>query len=308
MSLIAQLSKNVANLSTEINYWFVRTDYGDNFDTYYENGFIAIGWNYITLQEIQGNDLGRMREKILKNEKFDPDAKRTKGKITGIINKLINFVELKKGDVVVIPSRNSSRYAFGIIEDDKVYTVTEPLYKCEHYKRRKVKWLEAKNMNDLDPHFYRMRLTQHSISKINDYSQYIDNVVRTLYVRDNSAHFVLDIKTEEDINVDSLLSLIQSFKSLSVEINSHFKLNEDIGKYSIKLNLQSPGQIEFKLPYGRTLIILALLVNISCGGNKANNKVEPELDKFIKVHQKELTDIKKTLEDLEADKDKINSL
>ena len=160
--VVDNLVKEVQEISEQTSYWFVRTDYGQYFDIYFENGFIAIGWDNITLEEIQKEDSKEsVRKKILISEGLDSSLPKTKGKITSIINKLQTFVNLKKGDVIIMPSRNSSRYAFGIVESSIVDINIDKGSGCDYHKRKKVKWICTKTMAELDPHFYTMRFTQH---------------------------------------------------------------------------------------------------------------------------------------------------
>lgn len=306
--IIDELVKQVAEISNETDYWFVRTDYGQYFETYVDNGFIAIGWNNITLEELQNPNLvDKIRNKLIISENLDESLPKTKGIVTGIINKLKSFIDLKKGDVIIIPSRNSSRYAFGIVQETQIFIDNEQSNDCEYYKRKKINWVTTKSMSQLDPNFYKMRFTQHSISKIDDYSVYIDNVINSLYIKNDNAHFVIDIKTQKDINVISLISLIDNIQLLINDINVHFNLNEQIDKNSIRLNLQSPGQIEFKLPVGKSLITLATILSLTCCNSEPHKSNSPEIDTFVEAKTDTINNIRKSMIDLEVNKDKINS-
>lgn len=306
--IVDELIKKVSELSSKTAYWFVRTDYGEHFETYYENGFIAIGWNDITLEELKDpNSVDKIRVKLNKSENFDTSQKNTKGKQTKIINKLNAFVNLKKGDIIIIPSKNSNRYAFGIIESSNVYIDTDKKFECEYYKRKKVKWVALRHTSELDPNFYSMRFTQHTISTINDYSSYIDNVISSLYIKNNNTHFVIDIKTNKDINVNSLLTLIDGIQSLTSSINDYFKLNEEIDKNAIRLHLQSPGQIEFKSFGGKSLIILVAILSLTCCSSPNPQLRSPEMNTFVENQQVTINQIRDSLIELEADKEKINA-
>jgi restriction system protein len=306
--IINELVKKVSEISSGVDYWFVRTDYGKYFETFYNNGFIAIGWNEVTLEELKSGNLNeQLRSKIINIEKLDPSKSTTKGRVTTTINKLNNFVNLKKGDVIIIPSRNSSRYAFGVVSSGKVIIDNNKTNDCDFYKRKEVNWITIKNINDLDPNFYRMRITQHTISKVGDYSDYIDNVIKKLYIKNDNTHFVLDIKTQKDINLTSLVSLIDNIQLLVNEINSSFNLDEQIEKSSIRLNLQSPGQIEFKVPVGKSLITLATILSLTCCNNEHQEIKSVELNNFVNTHIDTIEKINNSMNELEVDKEKINS-
>lgn len=310
--IFEELIKSVEKVESEKGYWFVRTDSGENFQTFIDNEFIGIGWNEISLDDLNKLDPESIKVKIAKIEKLDLSISNNKGRVTSALNKLLIFKNFKKGDLIIIPSENSSHYAFGVIDDDGIYTDTKLSNSCDYYKRRKIKWLEVKNVNTLDPIFYRIKNTRHAISDIKDYQNYIDNVTNNLYLKEGYAHYVMEILTKEDINVDSLLTLIKSIKILSNEINKDFNLNEDVSETSIRLNLQSPGRIEFKLPSGKTLIILATIVGIlsGCAPDKTllSASDTKKCEKFVAVHDQTIKDIEKSMEELNVKKEEIKNL
>lgn len=305
--IIDDIVKQVTEISTKTDYWFVRTDYGDYFETYFKNNFIAIGWNNITLEDLKKLDNESIRKKIATSEKLDPTKPKTKAKVTSILNKLNSFVKLKKDDIIVMPSRNSSRYAFGIVQNSNVFIENDNLNECKYNKRKKIKWIIEKPTSQLDPNFFTMRFTQHTISKIDDYSMFIDNVISSLYMKNNNAHFVLDINTSKEINVNSLISLIDNIQLLINNINKKFNLHEQIDRNSIRLNLQSPGQIEFKLPIGKSLITAATILSLTCCSENYQKSNSTEINKFIEVNTDTINKIKNSMNELEADKEKINS-
>jgi len=305
--IIDYLVNQVKEIPTKTDYWFVRTDDGKYFETFLKNGFIGIGWNEITLEEIKkGKSSNSLREKIIKSEKLDSSEPSTKGKVTTIINKLTNFVNLKKGDVIVIPSNSSSRLAFGVIEDSKIYLDIDKSNKCNFIKRKKVNWIVVKNMSELDPNFYTIKVSRHTISKVDDYSVFIDSVISSLFIKEDNAHFVLDIKTKKEINVNTLIALINNIQFLTKEINSKFLLGEEIDSNSIRLNLQSPGKIEFKLFSGKSLITLVALLSLTCC-NESDDSTNTELDSFIATNKVVLEEINQAMDELEVDKQRINS-
>src|SRR5690606_34959765 len=129
----------------------------------------GIGWNEISLSDLRSRTVFDVKERIAQTQGIDRNLKKGKSEITSIYNKLKKFDSLKKGDVVVIPSANSTRLAFGQIEDDRAYPDIENVSTCPYHKRRRVKWLQVKHLSDLDPFFYEMKSNRHSISDINRY-------------------------------------------------------------------------------------------------------------------------------------------
>lgn len=309
---VTTLIEKVEEIEGGKGYWFIRTESGKYFETFYENQFIAIGWNEISLENLSRMPPSAIKEKIgtIKSENIEPDTAKGKGKITAIYNKLRKFENLRKGDLIIIPSYSSSRLAFGTIQDSKIYVETGDLNGCEFYKRKKVKWLTIENLKDLDSVFYKLIVSRHAMSDVKRYEDYIDNVTNTLYLKNGFAHYVLYINTREDININSLLNLMASVKTLNEQINSFFDLNEDVDSSSIRLNLQSPGKIELKIRKGITLAILGAVLALAVVPdmeNKISDEEKTELNSFIEVNQDTISKINKAIIDLEIDREKINS-
>ena len=307
-----QLFNSVTEIKPSKGYWFIRTDSGQHFEEFYKDGFIGIGWNYITVDDLKSLSLSSLKDKIATNEKLDMSLKRSKGKATAIYNKVNRFKDLKKGDLVIIPSRGSSRFAFGVIEDSAIVVVADPKGDCIYRKRRKVKWLESKTLGALDPMFYKLTASQHAISNVKKYQNYIDSETENLYLKDGFGHFVFDVKSKDDINVDTLIKFIDSVRTLTEQINLDFGFNEDISKSTIKLNLQSPGKINFKTPVGKSIVILAAVLALSNGCDIDPQKLpadaKKQIDITVKVHKDTIDAVNKSFKELDGNMDKINSI
>jgi len=308
------------------NYWFVRTDNGFNFDAFTNNNFIGIGWNEITVHNIQNLSKEEIKRKISRTEglkrdgtlKINLNTPEGKSKATAIYNKLIRFKNLKKGDIIICPSKKGSRLAFGVISDNILQSNAEPQDLCEYYKRRNVNWLSIKNFGNLDPMFYQIKTTRHAISDVKKYHPYIDKVINTVFIKNNFGHYIVDIKTQNSINTETLLAFIKSTNDLLSIINEKLLFGENIDDSSIKLNLQSPGTIEYIIAGGKTILIYAALMSqISCGiedaeaNNPANipneTPVEQLVYKVMTENTEIVNDITKAMTELEVDGNKINS-
>lgn len=260
----SDLSISIKEIPSSMGYWFVRTNDGTYFETFTKNDFIAIGWNLISLEDLNKSDK-ELRDKIIRIEKFDSTKKGTTGKVTSIINKLKNFRNLKQGDRIIVPSNSSSRLAFGIVEDSVVYTDVNESHDCTFHKRRKVNWVTIKNMTELDPNFFQIKISRHSISNIKQHSVFIDKVYDSLFIKNNQTHFVIDIKTKSDINLKSLIELMSLIQKLVENINRELGYDESADDISVRLNLQSPGLIEIIKPIGKPLRIAVLAISLqSC--------------------------------------------
>ncbi|WP_196887169.1 hypothetical protein [Aureivirga sp. CE67] len=293
------------------NYWFVRTDKGVNFDIFTTNGFVGIGWNDIELSDLIPVNEHATKRKIALVENLDIDESSDKSKITSIYNKLIRFNSLSKGDVIVSPSRKSKRIAFGVVESENCYWEENPNDFCEHKKRVKVNWVLTKNFNTLDSMFYKIKGSRHSISDIKGYAPFIDKEMNTFYFKDNSGHYVVDVRSSNDINTFALVEFIYQTNNFLSIINEEFDFQESIDDSSIKLNVQSPGKIEFKMPGGKTMLLLTILIPILGGCEDAVSETPDELKSKLKniveKHPDKSNELKKAMDELEVKYDSINS-
>ena len=143
-------------------------------------------------------------------------------------------------------------------------------------------------MSELESKFYEIKISQHSISQITKYANYIDRVMSSFYFKNNSGNFVLHVNQEGDINLNDLLELMQQNKLLLQTINNFFELDENIEESSIKVNLQSKGTITYNVPVGKSLATLCLIITLcSCGqADDTHHEVNGKpVSKFVEVHK-----------------------
>jgi len=172
----------------------------------------------------------------------------------------------------------------------------------EFKKRRKVKWLEIQNTSKLNPIFYKVKSNQHTISDITPYAPFIDQVMGVLFRKNGKMHYVLDIKKTGDIAFEDLQFFMNNVKTLLVKINETFNFNESIDDFSVKINLQSPGSLEFIKKTGKSLAVLAfILATTSCGRNQRNNNSDETIQTFMKENAEILKDTDEVIHKLQID-------
>lgn len=335
-------------LEAEKDYWFIRTSKGKNFEPFKNQGFIGIGWDYITTQDLRDKTEFEIKEKIATNYEengiiigLDSRTQSGKSKITSIYNKIKRFEALAEGDLIIIPSKSSEFLAFGYISDNLIFNKFDDR-NCNLIKRRKVNWIVTKRLNELDPIFYKIIFSKHAVSKLNGYAQYIDKVISNVFIKDDQSHLVLDVKTAENIPVEILYGMISSVRQLTALINDEFQLGDSLDDNAIKLNLQSPGNIEFIYKRGKALLVLSLILSvpivISCSNpssritaspsavteEKARNIIivrdtinaKSELSQedkegtinFIEVNYDTISEAKHQMDVLEVNVEKLNSI
>ncbi|WP_300569191.1 hypothetical protein [Flavobacterium sp.] len=122
--------------------------------------------------------------------------------------------------------------------------------------------------------FYKIVYSKHAISTLNDYSSFIDKVISSAFIKDDVSHLVFNIRDNRDIDDGALANLMSDIKSLTSIFNHDLELN-DLNQSSIRLNVQSPGAIEFLYRHSKSLILVGWLLTvpmvISCSHTRGEN-------------------------------------
>ncbi|MDP2187855.1 MAG: hypothetical protein Q8J69_04145 [Sphingobacteriaceae bacterium] len=262
---LERLNIEIANISDKTKYWLIRTDKGQNFHTFVENGFVGIGWNTITTNVLQNKSVEEIKLMISKDPDIGQrgaDLSTAKGKslVTSTLNKIKLFQNMKFGDVVIIPSAGGEIMAFGEINDDEIFTETGN--DCSYSKRRKVSWITKVDFKDLDSKFLKFRPMWSAITDVSNYNPYIDRVMYPLFVRGSRSHLILNHTTHNELNLVSFNEFVSEFRILLKRINEDFELNEDIDQIFIKINVQSKGLAEI-IKVGQSLLILSIMLQLS---------------------------------------------
>lgn len=300
---ISEILKKVEKVNTESNYWFIRTDYGSLFESFLAEKYIAIGWDFVTLNDLKNSTEDEIKSRIAKKEDYDLSSMSGKMKATTSYNKLKTFIEAKKDDIIVAPSRNSDRLAFGRIVDDKPY---EAVNAKNFIKRRKVEWFEVKQMDDLNPIFFQVKMNQHTISNINRFAPHIDRVIGNLFKKGDNTHYVLNIEQTDDINFDDLTLLMDNIKTLVKKINKEFEFDDNLDEFYVKISLQSKGSLEL-IKNGKSLAVLAYVIFLSSCGNLDNEK-DKEIKSFIDSNRATINSTSKVLDTLKANKQEFTQV
>lgn len=308
---LGSLLNKIEIVSDRKNYWLVRTNKGILFEEYLNGNFIALGWDYLTSDQLTTLSKEEIKMKIAKNENLDITKTEDKIKITTSYNKLMTFLNLKKEDIVLIPSRNSDRIAFGKVVDNKIYEDKNKLEEGTFFKRRKIQWLEIKNIDDLNPIFYQIKSNQHSISNIDRFEPFINRVVENLYIKNDTTHFVLKIEKEDDINFQDLNTLMENVNFLIKKINDEFGFNENIDDFFIKISLQSKGSIEF-IKGGKSLAILGLILSATACSTPNNGSSNTSaitsntsIDDFINENATYIDSTNSIMDSLEVNREEL---
>jgi restriction system protein len=265
--------ESLPQVNTNRNYWFFRTNGGAYYDSFKEGNFIAIGYNQISVSEINsGNTRNETGVKIL-TEVIKKKIKNDK-RPGYAASQLLRFAYgIKKGDIVLIPSDNSDNFTFGQVLETQFYLAEEGSNKCKFTKRKKVKWIKTLSRERLDPNLYKLMFSHHAISVADEYAEYIDKIINSFFLKGQDAHLVLDVQTMDEVKAKDLFQM----GALSLELLDDFIDEEELpynsDNVNLKLNVQSPGFIELAGNSMQVVLLLGLiLVGVAGGGFFFNYK------------------------------------
>jgi restriction system protein len=274
---IDRLISEIAEIPKKRSYWLVRTQAGEYYSTFLKNRFVAIEHEKIGLGEInkifeknKQNKKGSLEDlKKLSKEKYPEDR-------YGLIaSQIMNFVvELKKDDVVIIPSYNSEIIAIGEIVSSAIPELTAQQLadtECTYRKRKRVKWIKQIWRDELDPFLYRMLQAHQAINNISHYGDIVERTVGNFYIRNSEANLVLQVNEQFNINAKQLFGLGYNLLDYSQDFFDSLNLDLSTEDIQVKITLNSKGKIQLKSGNLRTLWIIAVLaIAVNGGGLKIN--------------------------------------
>lgn len=265
---IDALIESIKEQNVERNYWMVRTMGGAFYGDFIRNGYIAIGYNEISLQDISAleqqshNAAHEELKALIANRR--PDVANT-GHPSG---QLLRFVrDIKPDDVVMIPSTGSFHVAIGIVRSDpyeeRVVIVNDST-RCPFYKRRSVDWKIYTRRAALPPMLQLMFASRHIVSTVNDYSPYIDSLLNDFYYKDETMHLVLEIKTRREVMLEDFCDL----KALGILVDYFcreygFAEGEPI---AMKVQMESPGWLRLSNKNVKKMLVFGAFVVFLTGG------------------------------------------
>jgi len=287
----------------ERGYWLVRTDGGIHYDDFVINSYIAIGWNYISVEAFNEKNESEIKSIITRQERIAPthaedDIQQDKGiagYVTSIYNKLNRFIiEFSIGDIVIIPSRNTDRISIGVIIGDvqenpnhaSDYLKANPettIALCPYAKRRSVKWLKGINKEKIDVYLIKAFSSHHAISDVSDYADYINRELYPIYTRDHNIHSIIRTGHPDGLTFGELKSLIDLLSENMNEISSVTGFAYDANDVKVKLNINSPGIMEIIAGFSGAGICVAIIMlawnHVQSGGKlKLNLKIKDHLE------------------------------
>ncbi|MBR6962615.1 MAG: hypothetical protein IKH86_03195 [Prevotella sp.] len=281
---VDSLRSFLSSTTKDKQYWFFRTMGGYHFDEFVSKGFIALGYDFVTMKELSSLPEDGNKARMAIKAVLEPFTKEySKKRIGTIASQVVRFYqEMQIGDVVIVPSEQSQRFAFGIIQSE-VYEdgSKHPQGSCQFSKRRKVKWYKDASRYELDPKLILALGSQHTISNVNAYAELIDRKINKLYTKGDYSYLNLRVNQETGLTWDEYIFL-GDLGTIFSDFSKENNLGVDLTQIQMKINVQSPGDILMIIPdnMGEMLVIVALLLVAIKGGSakiKISDAIEAEL-------------------------------
>lgn len=278
------LESNIENFYSSVpvipqgkNYWLIRTLSGNLYETFVERNFVAIGYNEISLEAIHTINRSSIDEsdKLEDIKSLIVDTYENEKRPGLIASQIYKFTyKLKKGDVVVIPSKDLGYVSFGVITVTPLLSIDFTKNDdCDFYRRKSVKWLKHIKRNELDPLLFKMFFSHNTINDITGYGSIIESTLNNYFIKDDEEYVVFNIERNEDISAIDLFQLGFYLLKLTEEFYIKNGLDFDIDDFDVKVNLNSKGKLKFIKKYGKGAFILALItIFINGGGGKVSYK------------------------------------
>ena len=105
---------------------------------------------------------------------------------------------------------------------------------------------------------------QQAVNKVNDYAEIIERSINDLFILDEEAHFIINVKSDT-IAAKDLFGLGSNLMGILDEISEKFKLGISSDDLQVTININSPGKIDIKSKIKSTTIVLGIIL-LLCGG------------------------------------------
>ena len=294
---------NIKEISSDTNFWLIRTKSGLFYEEFKNNSFIGIGWNNIDKNIIEYLNKSKLKDtkKLFesKKEKVIKEIKELWGVEKRVasqnLNKSERFIqEVKKGDIVMFPSKGSGEITFAIVGEyfernipsikelevekrieSKQFDYLQEV--CPYKKCRNIEIIETVSGSRIHPKLYEALVSRHGISDINDYAEYVLSSIYVLYCWENRLNLAIRVEKKDRIDGFELSKLMYNMSKIIKECNDDIQL-------TTRANLNSPGLLELIMGFGNNVtdiiqnpyVIRAIsIIGIGiCGGKYGDKTME----------------------------------
>ena len=267
-----ELVDDIKNINSEQNYWMVRTMGGSYFDEFINGNYIAVGYNSVTLADIQLLPESETTAKEILKAMFQdryPNLRNTGYPVA----QLLRFSrDIKSGDIIIIPSSGASNVAFGIVDGgmyEEEYPIIDEDHHCNFKKRYHIQRKYNTTRGSLPPTLQLMFNSRHILSDVKNYAPYIDSIMNDCYVKDDILHLVLKIQTQDEVSLDDFCDI----KAISTLIEDFCRQNDIPHEDALimKIQMESPGWLRLSTKNIFKLLAFGLFITALTGGGLRYN-------------------------------------
>lgn len=280
--LFEKVREQLPNVDSSKDYWFIRANRGEFYDSFLLGGYIAVGWNFISLE-----DLAKLDETAIKGKIKEHDDRIEKP--GAAYNQMMKFAyKIQIGDIVIVPSQAPNDLLVGEVTG-KPYTENEDVIQsasnvCSYNKRIKVHWLGVIRNKDIDPQLYKLVYAGHTVSDANQYKKFINRGLYDAYIDGDEMSMTFQVQDEDNINAFAYSTFLHKTLEMARILQEDAKIEEQI---TLRTNVQSKGPIEF-LGDPDILVPVLTFLSLLLGGRYFGNiikrnggKIELDLNKGI---------------------------
>lgn len=269
LSALEEAAARIPVINPTRQYWFIRTNGGDFYTDFWETNSVGIGYNLITLAAFKKaiaqkrDPQGELYIAVL--AKYETDQP---GRIAGLLSRFL--IDMKPGDIVIMPSGGSQKLAFGEVTDGLAFEIDTDVTDDDviYRKRRSVKWLVERTWQELDSNLYGAFVAPQAFTNVTRYDDLLDREIHSIYTKAGETHFRLDIKTSGGIDGEDYFEMGNALLSLCQEFRGEVGIAAKGSKVEVRSNVQSPGMLEFIAANPAVTVFLASVVTVGLFGGR----------------------------------------
>lgn len=272
MNTLEDFLKIVPIVEESRNYWFFRTEGGKLFSPFFQQDIIALDYADIPDEKVSWLISGNINERKIE---FITEIYPKHRRPSIIISNLKRFyIGMKVGDFVLIPAASGKSVAVGRIESDvkaiegvKRIRKDGKIYIDRKYQRsRKMTWLVQERKSFISYKLYGLFNTHQTISRANDYSEWINNLVYTVYKQDDKYHYVINVKQKYGLAGKTVFGCFSDLLTLTDDFLKEERISENTDGVEIKIAISTPGWLTFIGEAGTVVAAILLLIFFVTGG------------------------------------------
>lgn len=260
------LIPKIKTVPSETKYWLIRTRGGRYYNNLIDNKRIVINYDKIRKSDLINDSLNKEELKKHIMSKLFPSSLDKRNSLPA--SQLIKFTyDIKKDDIVMIPSVSSEKIMIGKVVDDVLYEG----YMSEYHngkevaidgflKYRKVEWLREIRKEHFNPLLYQLFFSHQAVVDATEYKSLIDNSLHDFYRTNDKYHLLVRVNTTEPI------SAIELYESMYLLTQMATEISNNPTDFETKINLNSPGLIEFASIDVQTMFYIGAAIITLLGG------------------------------------------